>query len=527
MRRRLLQLVIVFLVLGVGACAKEDYHSSEVVTAAVDTNPVSLDPRLATDALSLHVIELLFNGLVRVDANFRIIPDLAERWEQPDGRTFIFHLRRGVRFHHGRELTAEDVRFTFKSLKTVGSVHTAVLDEIDEIKVLGPYRVSFRLARPFAPILYHLTMGIVPTELARTEGFGVKPVGTGPFRFTRWVQNEQVDVEAFPGYFAGRPRIGQLRLRIIPDATIRFLELKKGTIDLLLGSLPPEALAMVEALPGIQVATVPSSNYTYLGFNLRDPVLSDLRVRQAIAHAIDREGLIAHLLRGQAIPATGLLSPQHWAYASLVDTVPFDPEKANRLLDEAGYPSNAGVRFALTFKATTNQLNRTIAEAIQYQLSQVGIAVEIRSYEWGTFYADIKSGNFQLYVLTWVGITDPDYYHYIFHSQSFPPRGANRGHYHNPDIDRFLFEGRQTSDVTQRIAIYTRIQEILAEELPYVSLWHELRWAAYKTRIRGFSLMPGGNFTPLREVWLDDELPRTEHRRPMTDGDRITVIGHR
>jgi peptide/nickel transport system substrate-binding protein len=504
MRHGSLGIGLTIALLGMGACGTGAAREPDVVTAAVETNPVTLDPRVATDALSLHVAGLLFNALVRADEQLRVVPDLAAGWEQTDERTVLFHLRRGVRFHHGRELTADDVRFTFQSLAAVGSAHAALLQEIREIRVLDRHRVVFHLERPFAPLLYHLMVGIVPADLALSDGFGQAPVGTGPFRFARWDQNEQVALEAFDGHFAGAPRVARLGLRVIPDATIRFLELKKGSIDLLLGSLPPEVLPLAEALPGIQVAQGPSSNYTYLGFNLRDPILGDLRVRRAIAYAIDRAGLITHLLRGQATPSTGLLFPQHWAYDPNVPMIPYDPERAVRLLDEAGYPAKQGVRFSLTFKATTGELSRAIAEAMQFQLAQIGIRVEIRSYEWGTFYADIKSGNFQLYVLTWVGITDPDYYHYIFHSASVPPRGANRGHYANPEVDRLLAAGRQTSDPRRRKAIYGQIQQILAGELPYVSLWHELRWAAYRKSVRGFFLTPGGDFTSLRDVWLDN-----------------------
>ena len=504
-RLGLLPLGIAISLLGLGACGTGEGRSAAAVVAAIETNPVTLDPRVATDALSLHITGLLFNALVRADDHLRVVADLARRWEQPDDRTVIFHLRQGVQFHHGRELTADDVRFTFESLQTIAPAHTPLLQEVKEIRVLDRYRVAFHLKRPFAPLLYHLTVGIVPADLASQAGFGQAPVGTGPFRFGRWGQNEQVELEAFPGYFGGSPRITRLRLRIIPDATIRFLELKKGNIDLLLGSLPPEIVSLVDSLPGVQTATGPSSNYTYVGFNLRDPILADVKVRRAIAHALDRKGLIAHLLRGQATAATGLLFPQHWAYEPQVVTFPFDPERARRLLDEAGHPvRKGGVRFALTFKATTGELSRAIAEAIQFQLSQVGIRVEIRSYEWGTFYADIKSGNFQLYVLTWVGIADPDYYQYVFHSDSLPPLGANRGYYRNSEVDRLLLRGRRTSDTGGRKATYSRIQQILAEELPYISLWHELRWVAYKARIRGFSLMPGGDFTPLKDVWIDD-----------------------
>jgi peptide/nickel transport system substrate-binding protein len=504
MRRGLFSFVAVVL-LGLVACGTGEGRSAGAVVAAVETNPVSLDPRVATDALSLHISGLLFNALVRADDHLRVVPDLARRWEQPDDRTVIFHLHQGVRFHHGREATADDVRFTFESLQAIGSAHTTLLQEIERVQVLDRYRIAFHLKRPFAPLLYHLTVGIVPADLASQPGFGQAPVGTGPFRFLRWSQNEQVDLEAFPGYFGGTPRITRLRLRIIPDATIRFLELKQGNIDLHLGLLPPEILSLVDSLPGIETATGPSSNYTYLGFNLRDPILADVKVRRAIAHALDRNGLITHLLRGHATAATGLLFPQHWAYEPHVATFPFDPDRARRLLDEAGYPlTKEGVRFALTFKATTGELSRAIAEAIQFQLAQVGIRLEIRTYEWGTFYADVKSGNFQLYVLTWVGITDPDYYQYIFHSDSLPPLGANRGYYRNPEVDRLLLRGRLTSDTGGRKATYSRIQQILAEELPYVSLWHELRWVAYKARIRGFSLMPGGDFTSLKDAWIDD-----------------------
>lgn len=500
MNRRAVGLIGLILLLA--ACGKTEGRSPEGLVIAIETNPVSLDPRLATDALSLHVTELLFNSLVRIDESLRIVPDLAERWERPDDRTYIFHLRRRVRFHHGRELTAEDARFTFASLREIGSVHAGIGSELAGIQVVDRYRIAFHLKRPFAPLLYHLTIGIVPHDLARQEAFGQQPVGTGPFRLKRWAHNDHVEVEAFPDYFGGMPKVRRLTLRIIPDAIIRFLEFRKGAVDLLFGSLPPEVFPFVEALPGVRVIKGSSNNSTYLGFHLRDPILKDLKVRQAIAHAIDQEALIAHLLRGQAIPATGLLFPGHWAYEPDVRRYPFNPERSRRLLDEAGYPPKDGVRFTLTFKATTNELNRAIAEAIQYQLARVGIGVEIRSYEWGTFYADIKSGNFQIYVLTWVGLTDPDYYHYIFHSESLPPQGANRGHYRSPEVDRLLTLGRELQDPGERKAVYRRVQKILAEELPYVSLWHELRWAAFKGEIHGFRLLPAGDFTPLRDVWL-------------------------
>ncbi|MFQ5839961.1 MAG: ABC transporter substrate-binding protein [Candidatus Methylomirabilales bacterium] len=489
-------------VLGCGPRAGLE-HPGLVIGIATD--PTTLDPRVATDAVSLHLTELIFSSLVRTDAGLRVIPDLAERWEQPDPRTYIFALRSNVRFHHGPEVTADDVRYTYESLRDprLGSAYAGVLKEVEEIEVLDRYRIAFRLRRPFSPFLYHLTLGIVPADRGAAKDFGQRPVGSGPFRFAGWAPNERVELTAFAGHFRGGPRVNRIRFRVIPDATIRYLELRKGSLDLLPGELPPELLPVAQALPGYRLLQGPSSNYTYLGFNLRDRILRDRRVREAIALAIDREGLVRHLLRGQAIPATGPLFPGHWAYQGKVGRLGLDRDRAERLLDAAGYRRRGGVRFELEFKATTDELNRAIAEAIQYQLGLVGITVRIRGYEWGTFYADIKSGNFQIYVLTWVGITDPDYLHYLFHSESIPPVGANRGFYMDPEVDRLLEAGRETTDWRKRRIIYGRVQQILAQDLPYVSLWHERRWALVKKRLRGFTLMPGGELTPLQDVWID------------------------
>lgn len=470
---------------------------------ALESAPATLDPRLATDAVSVHLSGLLFNGLTRLDPQAEPVPDLAARWEVTGGKAYRFTLRRGVRFHDGRELTAEDVAYTLRSVQdpALGSPLRGALEPVESIRVLDRHTLRLDLRGPYAPLLAALAVGVVPRPAEGGGATGAVPVGTGPYRLARLVPREQVELTAFPDHFAGPPRIASLRFRVIPDATTRLLELRKGTVDLLPGGLPPELLPAVRSLPHVQVLTGPSSNTTYLAFNLRDPILRDRRVRAAIASALDRDGLVAHLMRGLAEPATGLLPSRHWAYRGDVQQVPHDPARAKAMLDAAGYPAGPdGVRFPLTFKATTAELSRALGEVVQEQLREVGIRVRIVSHEWGTFFADIRSGNFQVTALTWVGIADPDYLHYIFHSASVPPHGANRGAYANPEVDRLLEAARGTADREARRALYGRVQQILAEDLPYVFLWHEVRWAALKADLRGFRLLPAGDFSALREV---------------------------
>jgi peptide/nickel transport system substrate-binding protein len=262
--------------------------------------------------------------------------------------------------------------------------------------------------------------------------------------------------------------------------------------------------------------TRPGSSFSYIGFNLEDEVLRHRRVRQAIAHAIDRRGIILYILRGLAVPARGLLPSSHWAFEPEVHTYGYDPEEARRLLDEAGLPDPPGAepRFTIIYKTSMNEVRRRIGEVLQAQLAEVGIRVLIKNFEWGTFYADIRRGNFQMYTLTWVGITDPDHYHYIFHSANLPPRGANRNRYRNPEIDRLLEKGRGTMEPEARRAVYSRVQKIVAEDLPYVPLWHASNVAVMRKELKGFVLYENQDFSGLKGAYLDlkSSVPATAGR---------------
>lgn len=478
----------------------------------LESNPVNLDPRLATDAYSSRAIQILFNSLVGKDIHSNLIPELAEKWEIPDDTTYIFYLRKGVKFHDGSELTAADVKYTFETILNpeFKSPKRGSYEKIKAIEVLDPYIIKFTLTEPFAPFLTNMVVGIVPQAAAEALGkdFSQKPIGTGPYQLRSWLPDEQLEFTAFPDYFEGRAKVDQIVYKIIPDDTVRFLELRKGTVDLVQNAIPPDVIPLVQKTKGLKILTRDGTNISYLGFNLKDPILKEKKVRQAIAHAINRNAIITYLLKGMAKPATGLLTPSNWAYEPNVTQYDYNKELAKKLLDEAGYPDPDGdgpkTRFTLTYKTSENQLRKRIGEALQQQLKEVGIEVIIRSYEWGTFFSDITKGNFQMYTLEWVGITEPDIFYYIFHSSNIPPKGANRGQYINPELDKLLEEGRKVLDQEKRKAIYSQVQKILADDLPYVFLWYGTHVVVARDRVQGFVIYPAGDFTSLKSVEIKE-----------------------
>lgn len=499
----------VFMVLC--GCEKDDLLGEGILVVGLESNPTNLDPRLSTDASSSRINDLVFSRLFRKNEAGEPIEDIVEEWEQSDPTTYRFRIRKGIRFHDGRPLKANDVRYTFQSVMdpSFGSPLRSSYQMIESIECPDPHTILFRLGEPYASFLINLDLGILPGRDGREADQTSPPefVGSGPFQFVSWTQNHEVRLKANPDYFDGAPRIQEVRFKIVPDDTVRILELRKGTIHLLQNDIEPEVLRTLEKEPRFRVEKRQGTNYAYLGFNLRDPNLRSLKVRQAIAHAIDREAIIEHLLGGLAVPATGVLSRLNWAYESGTLTYAYDPQKAARLLDEAGYrdPDGPGPakRFSLTYKTSQNELRRRIGEAIQSFLAEIGIDVKMRSYEWGTFFSDIRKGNFQIYTLTWVGIADPDIYYYLFHSQSIPPNGANRGAYRSPEVDRLLEVGRVLQDREEGRRVYRRVQKILARDLPYVSLWHDVNVVVADRRIRGFVLYPDGHFLSLKDVWIE------------------------
>ncbi len=503
--------LLVGLVLPGAGCRDPDLLGEGILVVGLESEPTRLDPRLATDAASSRIGDLIYRGLFRKDDAGMPVEDLVAVWERPDPTTYRFQLREGIRFHDGRALDARDVRYTYESIldPSLSSPLRGRYEMIASVECPDPRTVVFRLTEPYAPFLENLELGIVPRPDPEhpEERPGAVPPGTGPFRFHSWKRGSEIRLISDPEFPGGGPQLREVRFRIVPDNTVRVLELRKGSIHLLQNEVEPEVLSFLERDPRFLVRKQAGTSYSYLGFNLRDPILGNPRVRQAVAHAIDRDIIVEHLLGGLAVPATGVLSQLNWAYEPDVPRFDHDPEKARRLLDQAGYPApggdGSGTRFVLSYKTSQNDLRRRIGEAIQSHLKDVGIGLEIRSYEWGTFYSDIQKGNFQTFTLTWVGITDPDIYYYLFDSGNVPPRGANRGYYGSAEVDRLIRAARATFDPDARREYYGRVQRILAQDLPYVSLWHTVNVAVMDRRVRGFVLYPDGNLSSLRDVWVE------------------------
>jgi peptide/nickel transport system substrate-binding protein len=493
------------------ACVNKPETISQHLTIGIEANPTNLDPRKATDVASARVTQIVFSGLLMKDPQSRLVPDLALRWEQPDDKTYIFYLRQGVKFHDGSSLTARDVKYTFESLldPEFASPRRSSYEQVERIEVLDDYRIKFILKKPFAPFMINMVLGIVPEHVAKRAGdeFSQHPVGSGPFKLLDWQPNEKLEFAANEQYYAGAPRLKRLTYKIVPENSVRILELEKGSVQFIQNSIPPDLIPRLEGNPKLKVINSPGTTYAYIGFNMQDPILRIKQVRQALALAIDRQSIIEHLLGGLATPANSLLSREHWAYEPQAKNYEYDLMRAKKLLDEAGFsdPDGEGpeTRFQLSYKTSQDEQSSRIAEVLQHQWQKLGIKVEIKSYEWGTFFADISAGNFQLYSLQWVGVTEPDIYYYIFHSSSFPPQGANRGKYTNPELDELLQLGRDTLDEKARIAIYSRVQNILAYDLPYISLWHMMNIAAMRKEVEGFVPYPAGDLTSLKDMFIN------------------------
>ncbi|MEO1267208.1 MAG: ABC transporter substrate-binding protein, partial [Myxococcota bacterium] len=365
------------------------------------------------------------------------------------------------------------------------------------------------LTAPHAPFLHDLAIGIVPKHCMTDQGLFPEGVliGSGPFRFERRKGDAWVSLVAFEDHHNGPPSLNRVVFRTIRDDNARLLAMMGGSGQLLQNAVAPLLLPALQGDTNLVIESSPSFKYTYLGFNVTHPILSDVRVRQAIALGIDRDAIIDHKFSGLARPATGLLAPSHWAYTADVATWSHDPARARKLLDQAGYPDPDGPdgpqpRFEIVYKTTTNQFRRSIAQLIASQLADIGIAVKVQAYEWGTFFGDVKSGNFDLCSLQWPSVIEPDLYSWIFHSRSIPTAdnrssGANRGGYRNPTLDRLLDQARTEMDREARARLYHRVQAIVAEELPYISLWHEDNIVVRQHTVQHYQPVPNARFSGL------------------------------
>ena len=458
--------------------------------------PRNLDPRFATDATSERINRLLYRRLTEFDAKSLPIPSLAT-WKQLSPTHYRFTLgAEGRIFSDGTRLSSEDVAATYASILNPAnaSPHRALLSIVREILTPDAERVDFLLAEADPLFPAYLGIGILPARLIHAaHRFQDQPVGSGPFRFIDWPDPGRLRLER---RHDGKP----FELLAVKDPNVRVMKLLRGEIQLLQNDLGPELVGYLRGRPEVRVSVADGVNYSYLGFNLEDPDTGRTEVRRAIAHAIDREAILRFLFQGAGRSAQGMFPPEHWAGAKGLPGPAYDPDRARALLVAAGYDDARPLR--LSYKTSSDPFRIRLATVIQDQLRRVGIHVAVKSYDWGTFFGDVKAGRFQLYGLTWVGVRTPDIFRYVFHSASIPPDGANRGRYRAPEADRLIEAARSDPDLTRQALIYRELQVLLLKALPYLPLWYEDQIYASRQEISGYRLAPDGNYDGLVDIEL-------------------------
>jgi len=501
---------IVFL-----SCSREpDIKRPYDITVGLGADAKRLLPLLASDSASGEVSGLIYNGLTKYDKDIKITGDLAESWEvSRDGLQIIFHLRKGVKWHDGMEFTSDDVVFTFQTVTDpkVPTPYGSNFGPVRKVEAVDRFTVKVTYSEPYAPALESWGMGIIPKhilegkDIAAVE-FNRNPVGTGPYKLKEWVTGQKIVLEAFDGYFEGRPKVNRYFARIIPDTATMFLELKFGGIDFM-GLTPPQYKLQADSKHFnryFQKFRYPSFGYTYLGYNLLDPRFADTRVRRAITHAINKRDIIDGVLLGYGTPCTGPFPPESWAYNPEVRDLEYSPEKAKTLLQEAGWTTgNDGLlrKNGKPFRFTVlinqgNDARRKAAEIIKENLKGVGIEMEIKVLEWQAMLHEfIDKKRFEAVIMGWGLSRDPDIYD-IWHSSKTKEGEFNFLSYRNDEVDRLLLEGRRTFDYDKRKSIYHRIHRILAEDQPVAFLFVPDALPVLNKRFKGVEKAPLG-------IWYD------------------------
>jgi peptide/nickel transport system substrate-binding protein len=499
---------LVLLFAFIGACTQQKSHtqSNHEIVFAVGQVPLNLDPRYATDAASERVNRLIYQSLVDFDAQSKPAPSLAS-WVAVNPTEYRFTLNKTRAPFHSMllqtvraqtSLTASDVKATYDSLATLkDSPHTAEFANIKNIITLDSDTVVFHLKQADSNFPAKLIIGILPAKLiASNHDFSHAPIGSGALKFIAW-KNKLVMQRVKDGQ--------QISLLEVKDPTVRALKLLHGEVDLLQGELPPELVKYLQTKPEVKLKTSMGANFSYLGLNMQDPVLKNLKVRQAIAHAIDRKAIIEKVMVSNTRVAGAILPPEHYTNQSTnssknlgknISTNPnarsvslaaydYNPKLAKQLLLEAG----VNLPLKLVYKTSTDVQRVRFATIMQAQMQPAGIDLEIRSLDWGTFFEDVKQGHFQLFSLTWVGIKTPEIYTKAFGSKNIPPNGFNRGRYADSELDKLLAH-------EDWLVATARIHS----QLPYIPLWYEGQFAAMRKEINNYSPKPDGNWDDLATI---------------------------
>jgi len=480
---------------------------SGLVRVGMAQMPITLDPRFATDAASARVQEFVHRGLIKLDEHFNAQGDVAERWDQTAPLQWRFYLKSGIRFSDGALLQAADVVATLNAVldAKLASPLTASFAAIASVSAPDSHTVVIQLKKQDASLLTHLNLGILPASIAHASHRAHHAIGCGPYQLGAWTDSALTLTRVKDATLSGRqPSPTSIRFISVKDPVTRILKLTRGELDFVQNDLPPHLLSYIRTQPQLSMQTRPSTTFTYIGLNIQDSILKDVRVRRALALALDRDKLKQALFADLPELAETVLAPGHWAAAPL-PVIPFDPAAAEKLLDAAGFTRGKhGIRFAINYRTSTDPTRLRLTTAIAAMWQMIGVDVSIESLEWGGFYARIKRGDFQVFSLAWVGINDPDIYRWILHSSMWPPKGANRGRYANAQVDTWLDMAAAADTQAVRKQLYANVERKMADDMVYIPLWYDPVIAVSGPRLSGFSPKPDGSLLGLMHVSLKD-----------------------
>ncbi|MDH3202457.1 MAG: ABC transporter substrate-binding protein [Myxococcales bacterium] len=473
-------MIALLLVIGAG-CSNKPERDPEALVVVLPRDAEQLDPRFVADPYGLRVSRLLFASLVTIDPRtLEVVPDLAESVVALSPTEYEVRLKRGLRFSDGTSLDAEDVAATFRGVvdPELKSRYAHTYRRIQSIEILDPRTLRFVLREPHATFLTDLELPIVRSLDAHRRVATEEdpfPVGAGPYRLVKRSPGV-LELRANPHWYRGAPRLPSVRLVVIRDDNTRALRMLAGQGDLAIGSIPPLLLPMFQDDPRFETRSAPGVSTMYLGFLTTSPKLRDVRVRQAIGAAIDRQLLVEAKYDGLARITDSWIPFDHWAHLDSLTAQLFDPNRARELLDEAGFvdPSGPEPRMRLVLRTTSDRFRQSVARAIAAMLREVGIEVDVRPSEAATLIADLNKGRFELTLLQVPEVLEPHVLSWFFDSSRIPgpdSEGANRWRYENPELDKLFERGRTRIDRAERRAAYAQAQQILARDIPVLPLW--------------------------------------------------------
>jgi peptide/nickel transport system substrate-binding protein/oligopeptide transport system substrate-binding protein len=506
------------------AAAGQASADNGVYRRPIGNDPSTLDPAISNDIYGGAVIQQIFDGLVSLDQTLAITPSLAELWRASrDGLTWTFTLRKGVRFHHGREVTADDVVYSltrvldprlksgaadlFTSIRGAPEFRRGEAPVVSGLAALDRYTVKVSLTEaslPFVSVLAVAQAKIVPRELAERDParFGLHPIGTGPFRFERWERGREIVLTANPEYFDGPPRLSRLVYRIFPGGQLDHVyeEFLKGELE----DTQPPTRDYRRAISGGRHLYVrrPMFSLRFYGFNTRMKPFDDRRVRQAVVAAVDREAIIDEIHQGKHTLARGIVPPGTLGFNPALVAPGHDPERARALLAEAGYPGGRGLPKVEIWSSVTNDAIRREHELIRRSLAAVGIRAEFEYLtDWPAFTKALTEGRLPVFLYAWFAdVPDPDnFVTKLFHSKS--PR--NYARYRNPVIDELLEAARATPDPHRRVDLFRRAEQAIVDDAVVLPVWHYSYERLFQPWVRSVEVNGLGDpYIPMRKVWL-------------------------